>query len=93
MKDGNKRVNLTFIPEIYEKMQAFKEKNGITSDASAAMQLIVRQLISLEQAEAYTEFMRSLPPEKIADMAQQGIKFAITKLNAGESIDEILSDD
>ena len=93
MKDGNKRVNLTISPDIYDRLQAFKKKYGIDTDASAAKQLIVRQLISLEQAEAYTEFMKALPPEKIVELATKGTELAKERIDNGETLEQILEED
>lgn len=73
MPTKNKRVNLTIPDVLYEKIQEFKEENGITSDASACIQLINAQLRSLENTKVMLQTMRKLTPEQIEQMGKQGI--------------------
>lgn len=44
MPSEKKRINLTFSDEIYQKLQKYKDANGLFQDAPACMQLIVKQL-------------------------------------------------
>ena len=46
MPSTKKRVNLTIPGAVYDQLQAYKSRNGITTDASACLQLIVQQLSS-----------------------------------------------
>lgn len=74
MPTKNKRVNLTIPDVLYEKIQEFKEENGITSDASACIQLINAQLRSLENTKVLLQTMKKLTPEQLEQMSQEGFQ-------------------
>ena len=44
MPSDKKRINLTIPDELYVRLQAYKNEQGISSDARACLQLIVQQL-------------------------------------------------
>lgn len=75
MPSTNKRINLTVTDEIYEKIQAYKEKNGVLNDASACLQLIVQQLKAQENTEAFLNIVRSLTPEQIRQLTEEGTNY------------------
>ena len=72
MPTKNKRINLTVPEPLYEKILAFREESGITSDASACVQLISAQLRVLENSKAMLEAMRKLTPEQLMDISREG---------------------
>ena len=47
MPSEKKRINLTVPDKIYDRLQVYKEMNGIFSDASTCLQLIVQRLNDL----------------------------------------------
>lgn len=82
MPTTNKRINLTIPDNIYERLLAYKQKNGITSDASACLQLIIRQLDSIAEGEKMMELMSRFSLEdlkQISDLGLTEIKAAIDK--------------
>ena len=72
MPTNNKRINLTVPEPLYKKIVAFREESGITSDASACIQLISAQLRSLENSKVMLEAMRKLTPEQLMDITKEG---------------------
>jgi len=44
MPSDKKKINLTVPDEVYDRLQVYKEKNGITNNASACLQLIMQQM-------------------------------------------------
>jgi hypothetical protein len=48
MPSDKKRINLTVPDEVYQAIQAFKAENGLYSDATACMQLLVLQLNAVQ---------------------------------------------
>ena len=82
MPTTNKRINLTIPENIYERLTSYKTKNGITSDASACLQLIVRQLDSIETGEQMLQMMKKFSLEELKEISDIGladIKAAIDK--------------
>lgn len=75
MPTTNKRINLTMPDNIYERLLTYKQKNGITSDASACLQLIVRQLDSIDNGEKVMQMMSRFSIEEIEEISKDGIKF------------------
>ena len=73
MPTTKKRINLSIPDEVYERLQLYKEKNGITSDATACLQLIIRQLNGLEQTEAMFGLMKQLSVEQILEFSKTGL--------------------
>lgn len=72
MPTTNKRINLTISDNIYERLTQYKEKNGITSDASACLQLIVRQLDSIDNAEKMMQLVAKFDMEQLKQISDYG---------------------
>ena len=73
MPTTNKRINLTIPDNIYERLLAYKQKNGITSDASACLQLIVRQLDSIASGEQMMQMMSRFSLEELKQISDIGL--------------------
>ena len=73
MPTTNKRINLTIPDNIYERLTQYREKNGITSDASACLQLIVRQLDSIASAEQMMQMMSQFSVNDLKEISNLGI--------------------
>jgi len=71
----NKRVNLTLTDEVYEKLQDFKQKNGIISDATACLQLMVLQLRAQETTEQLQRVMQNMTFEQLNALSSEGLGF------------------
>lgn len=87
MPSEKKRINLTVPDGIYEKLQRFKAENGIESDATACMQLIVKQLKSQEEAKMMMDILHKIPKEewnKIAALGVEEMK-ALADANASQN--------
>lgn len=70
-----KRITLTISDELNAQLQEYKAKNGITSDASACIQLIIRQLQSQANAEAMLKLVQNLSMEKLMELSQEGLQY------------------
>ena len=82
MPTTNKRINLTIPDNIYERLLAYKQKNGITSDASACLQLIIRQLDSIAEGERMMQMMSKFTLDELKQISNFGLaelKTAIDK--------------
>lgn len=73
MPSTKKRVNLTIPDAVYDQLQAYKSRSGITNDASACLQLIVQQLSSLEKMESLMRLAQSLSLEQLAQLSREGL--------------------
>lgn len=71
MPSDKKRINLTVPDAVYEKLQAYKEHNGITNDASACLQLIVQQLKAQETSALMLKMLNGLSIEQMAELAKE----------------------
>lgn len=74
MPTKNKRINLTVPEPLYEKIQAFKAEQGITSDASTCIQLISAQLRGLEQTKLMLDTMKGLTAEQLTQITREGFE-------------------
>lgn len=72
MPTTNKRINLTVPEPLYEKIQAFKEEQGIASDASACIQLVKQQLRGLENLKTMVELASKLDRDQLMQLTQEG---------------------
>lgn len=68
-----KRVNLALSDQIYERLQKYKEKNGITSDAGACVMLISRQLDAMDNTEKMLEVASKFTLDELQQIANIGI--------------------
>lgn len=82
MPTDKKRVNLTLPDAVYERIVAYKTKNGITSDASACLQLITRQLDAMDQGELMLQAASKFSLEELRQLSDIG--FSIIKETAGK---------
>lgn len=73
MPTEKKRVNLSIPDAVYERLLAYKQKNGITSDAGACLQLITRQLDNIEQGELMLKAASKFSLEELQQMSNLGL--------------------
>ena len=79
MPSDKKRINLTVPDNIYEQLQAYKEEHGIMNDASACLQLIVRQLKVQEQEKTIWKLMRDMPAQEYMEASKVGFELLQTE--------------
>ncbi len=77
MPTTKKRVNITVPEQVYDRLALYKQKNGITSDATACLQLIVRQLDALDNSEKMLEMMQRFTMDELQTISNEG--FALIK--------------
>lgn len=82
MPSTKKRINLTVPEPVYDKLQVYKEENGITNDASACLQLIIQQLRAQETSHAFLKLVRESSMESLMEMSQTGISVAKEEIAA-----------
>lgn len=75
MPSTNKRINLTVPDELYQRLKAYMAKNGFTSDATACLQLITRQLNGQERADAMFDLIGRMNEDTLRQIADEGISF------------------
>lgn len=75
MPTTNKRINLTIPEQIYDRLQNYKQKNGITSDASACLQLVIRQLDSIENGERMLQMVSRFTEEELQQLTSLSVPF------------------
>lgn len=75
MPTDKKRVNLTIPEDVYDRLQAYRSKYAISTDAGACLQLIVRQLDSIENGEKVMQMMSRFSMDEIREMSEDGLKF------------------
>lgn len=73
MPSTKKRINLTISDEVYERLQAFKRKNGITNDAAACTQLMIAQLNALENSSAMYDLLKRCSIEELMELSKTGL--------------------
>lgn len=73
MPTDKKRINLSIPEEVYERLTKYKKKNGITSDAGACLQLIVRQLDALDNTEIMLDIVRKFSVDELSQISEQGL--------------------
>lgn len=76
MPSDKKRINLTVPDAIYEQLQKYKEENGLANDATACLQLIVRQLKSQENGKIMMKLLQENSVEQLMKMSNEGIAYA-----------------
>lgn len=88
MPSDKKRINLTVPDEVYEKLQTYMKENGLSSDATACLQLVVQQLRGYEQMKVFYSTMQNITKEQLQAFSVEGtgiIKDELDKLNVKKS--------
>jgi len=67
-----KRINLTVPDDVYEKIQKYKEEQAIFSDATACLQLVVKQLRSEENGRKFMTLIGNLSKEDLTRLTLEG---------------------
>lgn len=75
MPSDKKRINLTVPDNIYKQLQAYKEEHGLMNDATACLQLIVRQLKAQENEKILWQYMRDMPAKDYLEASMTGFEF------------------
>lgn len=86
MPSDKKRINLTVPDAIYERLQAYKAKHGITNDASACLQLIVQQLNGQESTEAMLKLIQGTSMDQLLASSREGLSYLKSELEHSPSI-------
>lgn len=73
MPTDKKRINLTIPESLYERLQAYREKNGIASDAGACLQLITRQLDRIDESELMMQAASKFSLEELQQLSNIGL--------------------
>lgn len=73
MPTDKKRVNITVPEDVYERLQAYRNKYAISTDAGACLQLIVRQLDSIEQSEQMMRMVSRFDMKELEELSRIGI--------------------
>lgn len=80
MPTEKRRVNLTIPDDVYQRLQAYKARNGILNDATACYQLIIQQLKAQENSETMLKILRGLSVEQLTQLSKEGIEVAKAQL-------------
>lgn len=73
MPSTKKRINLTVPDTLYEQLQKYKAEMGISSDATACLQLVTQQLNGHKYNQLLIRFLQEVPLEQIQAIASEGI--------------------
>lgn len=74
MPTTKKRINLTIPDVVYRRIEAYKIANGISSDAAACTQLIVRQLDGMDNAEKMMKMVMRFTPDELRQVTDLGLQ-------------------
>lgn len=77
MPTTNKRINLTVPEHLYERISAYKSRNGISSDAAACLQLVVQQLDGLDNSEKMMQMVSRFTVDELQEISKLGIQEVI----------------
>lgn len=88
MPSDKKRINLTIPDALYERLQAYKTKNGIMNDATACLQLITQQLKGQEQSEAMLKLISEASMEQLLEMSKDGYSLVKNAVAAQKQPDQ-----
>jgi len=75
MPSTKKRINLTVPDNIYEQLQKYKFENGLESDATACLHLVVKALQSNENSKALFDMFRTTSLEQLKEYSNEGLSF------------------
>ncbi len=85
MPTQKKRVNLALSEQVDEKLQRYKAKNGISSDAGACVMLITRQLDAIEENERMLQMLSKFTPDELQQLSNIGVSEIIAALRKNKA--------
>ncbi len=85
MPTQKKRVNLALSEQVDEKLQRYKSKNGISSDAGACVMLITRQLDAIEENERMLQMLSKFTPEELQQLSDSGMSGILAALRKNKA--------
>ena len=88
MPTEKKRINLTLPDEIYSRLQVYRNRYGISSDAGACLQLIVRQLDNIENGERMLQMVSRFTEEELQQMTSMSIPVMKQLIDARQNGDQ-----
>lgn len=74
MPTTNKRINITVPENLYKRIEAYKLKNGVSSDAAACIQLIVKQLDGLDEMAQLMQIASKFSVDELCEISRIGIQ-------------------
>ena len=74
MPTTNKRINITVPEQLYKRIEAYKLKNGVSSDAAACVQLIVKQLDGLDELARMMQMVSKFSADELYEISRFGIQ-------------------
>ena len=74
MPTTNKRINITVPEHLYKRIEAYKYKNGVSSDAAACVQLIVKQLDGLDELARMMQMVSKFSADELYEISRIGIQ-------------------
>ena len=86
MPTEKKRINLTLPDEIYSRLQVYRSKYGIASDAGACLQLIVRQLDSIETGERMMQMVSRFTEEELQQFSRNHFAESSAAMTQGREV-------
>lgn len=72
MPSDKKRINLTVPDNIYEQILQYKDENGLANDATACLQLIVRQLKAQEEGRMMLSLVQQMGSAQFMELCKEG---------------------
>ena len=73
MPSKNKRINLTVPDKLYQRILRYEEENGFTSDATACLQLILKQLNAEDTTKAMLSYINGASIEQLKEISSEGM--------------------
>ena len=73
MPSDKKRINLTVPDDVYDLLQEYKRNACISNDATACLQLIIRQLKAEAGKQAVMKLFENLSLEQLQQFSNEGL--------------------
>lgn len=89
MPTDKKRVNITIPEDVYERLQAYRRKYAIATDAGACLQLIIRQLDSVANGEQVIQMMSRFNMDELKELSDIGLASLKTALDSKKENNEL----
>lgn len=83
MPSTNKRINLTVPDELYKRIIAYKEENGIMNDTNACYQLIIQQLNAYDNMKSMTKLIQGMSLEQLNSFSNEGMAYIKQNMGSG----------
>lgn len=75
MPTDKKRINISIPDDVYLRLQNYRKKYALSTDAGACLQLIIQQLDNIDKSEQMLQMVARFTPDELKTLSDVGLAY------------------